>query len=189
MRNISTTHVLDRVAESFGRRCHEVPVGFKYISARMQETGAIIGGESSGGLTVKGHIHGKDGIYAATLLVEMIAVSGRKLSELMEDIHSQYGQIRMEERSYRFTPQEKAKIYQVLMEDHQLPTLPWPVEQVSWLDGCKVYFRNGGWISARFSGTEPLLRIFCEMDEPEEAGEACRIFERFLGLPEGGSSR
>ena len=183
VRNISTTHVLDRVAESFGQKCHEVPVGFKYISARMQETGAIIGGESSGGLTVKGHIHGKDGIYAAALLVEMIALSGRKLSELMADIRGRYGEIRMEERSYRFSPQEKDQIYRVLMEEHQLPRLPWQVEQVSWVDGCKVYFQNGGWVSARFSGTEPLLRIFCEMDRQEDAREACGIFERFLGLP------
>ena len=65
--------MLDKVAESFGQKCYEVPVGFKHISAKMQETDAIIGGESSGGLTVKGHIHGKDGIYAAALLVEMIA--------------------------------------------------------------------------------------------------------------------
>ena len=76
VRNLSTTHVLDKVAESFGQKCYEVPVGFKYISAKMQETDAIIGGESSGGLTVKGHIHGKDGIYAASLLVELMAVSG-----------------------------------------------------------------------------------------------------------------
>ena len=59
VRNIATTHRLDRVAEKFGCRVHEVPVGFKYISAKMQETDAIIGGESSGGLTVRGHIHGK----------------------------------------------------------------------------------------------------------------------------------
>ena len=82
VRNLATTHVLDKVAESFGQKCYEVPVGFKHISAKMQETDAIIGGESSGGLTVKGHIHGKDGIYAAALLVEMIAVSGKKLSEI-----------------------------------------------------------------------------------------------------------
>ena len=80
VRNLATTHVLDKVAESFGQKCYEVPVGFKHISAKMQETDAIIGGESSGGLTVKGHIHGKDGIYAAALLVEMIAVSGKRLS-------------------------------------------------------------------------------------------------------------
>lgn len=75
MRNICTTHVLDKVAESFVEDCYEVPVGFKHISAKMNETDAVIGGESSGGLTVRGHIRGKDGIYAAMLLVEMIAVT------------------------------------------------------------------------------------------------------------------
>ena len=64
VRNIATTHLLDRLARSFGQTCYEVPVGFKWISSKMDETGAIIGGESSGGLTVKGHISGKDGIYA-----------------------------------------------------------------------------------------------------------------------------
>ena len=78
VRNVSTTHMLDKVAERFGQTCHEVPVGFKYISAKMQETNAVLGGESSGGLTVRGHINGKDGIYAAMLLIEMIAVSGEK---------------------------------------------------------------------------------------------------------------
>lgn len=78
VRNIATTHMLDKVAEQFGEKCYEVPVGFKYVSAKMQETGAIIGGESSGGLTVHGHINGKDGIYAAALLIEMLAVTGKK---------------------------------------------------------------------------------------------------------------
>jgi phosphomannomutase len=182
VRNISTTHVLDKVAESFGETCYEVPVGFKYISTKMQETDAIIGGESSGGLTVKGHIHGKDGIYAAALLVEMIAVTGRRLSEIAEDIRRQYGEIHMEERSCRFTPEEKIKIYQMLMEEHRIPEFPCETERVSWLDGCKVYFKNGGWISARFSGTEPLLRIFCEMEKEEDAKRICGIFETFLGL-------
>ena len=72
VRNIATTHLLDAVAAEFGETCHEVPVGFKHISGRMLETGAVIGGESSGGLTVRGHIQGKDGIYAAALLVEMM---------------------------------------------------------------------------------------------------------------------
>jgi phosphomannomutase len=182
VRNISTTHVLDKVAESFGETCYEVPVGFKYISAKMQETDAIIGGESSGGLTVKGHIHGKDGIYAAALLVEMIAVTGKKLSEIAEDIRNQYGEIHMEERSCRFTPEEKTEIYQTLMEEHRIPEFPCEKERVSWLDGCKVYFKNGGWVSARFSGTEPLIRIFCEMEKEEDAKRICGIFETFLGL-------
>ena len=182
VRNLSTTHVLDKVAESFGQKCYEVPVGFKYISAKMQETDAIIGGESSGGLTVKGHIHGKDGIYAASLLVEMMAVSGKKLSEIAEDIRKEYGEIHMEERAYRFTTEEKERIHKTLMIDQALPEIPFEIDHDSYMDGCKVYLKNGGWVSARFSGTEPLLRIFCEMQTEHEAVLLCELFETFLGL-------
>ena len=182
VRNLATTHVLDKVAESFGQKCYEVPVGFKHISAKMQETDAIIGGESSGGLTVKGHIHGKDGIYAAALLVEMIAVSGKKLSEIAADIRKEYGAIHMAERDYRFTPEEKERIHNILMEKRKLPEMPFETDHVSYMDGCKVYFKNGGWVIARFSGTEPLLRIFCEMEHEPDTVRVCNLFEEYLGL-------
>ena len=182
VRNLATTHVLDKVAESFGQKCYEVPVGFKHISAKMQETDAIIGGESSGGLTVKGHIHGKDGIYAAALLVEMIAVSGKRLSEIAADIRKEYGAIHMAERDYRFTPDEKERIHNILMEERKLPEMPFETDHVSYMDGCKVYFKNGGWVIARFSGTEPLLRIFCEMEYEPDTVRVCNLFEEYLGL-------
>lgn len=182
VRNIATTHMLDKVASSFGENCYEVPVGFKHISAKMQETNAIIGGESSGGLAVKGHISGKDGIYAAVLLVEMIAVTGKRLSQIMEEIKGECGDIYMEERDYKFTQEKKAEMQKTLMEEKRLPDLPFEVEKVSYLDGSKVYFQNGGWVIARFSGTEPLLRIFCEMPEAEDAKNICGIFEQFLNL-------
>lgn len=182
VRNVATTHVLDRMAESFGEKCYEVPVGFKHISAKMQESGAIIGGESSGGLTVRGHINGKDGIYAASLLIEMIAVTGKKLSELADEIEQEYGRIFMEERSYQFSQDRKEELKTILFEDKLLPDFALPIEKVSYLDGCKVYFQNGGWIIARFSGTEPLLRIFCEMSEEKTAREMCEKFEKLLEL-------
>ena len=182
VRNVATTHMLDRVAESFGQKCYEVPVGFKYISSKMEETDAIIGGESSGGLTVKGHINGKDGVYAAMLLVEMIAVTGKKISQIARDIEEEYGSIYMEERDYKFTPERKEEIQRTLMVDKALPNIDEPVEKVSYMDGCKIYFKNGGWIIARFSGTEPLLRIFCEMPEAYQSVRMCEIFEEFLEL-------
>jgi alpha-D-glucose phosphate-specific phosphoglucomutase len=184
VRNLATTHMLDKLAESFGEKCYEVPVGFKYISAKMNETNAIIGGESSGGLTVQGHINGKDGIYAAALLIEMMAVTGKKLSEIMKDIEEEYGTIHMEERDYTFTQEKKNEMYRMLLVDKLLPELPFEIEKVSYLDGCKVYFTNGGWIIARFSGTEPLLRIFCEMPSVEDAVRLCEIYEEFLKLTE-----
>ncbi|MDD4849639.1 MAG: phosphoglucomutase/phosphomannomutase family protein [Gemmiger sp.] len=182
VRNLATTHLLDRIAESFGESCYEVPVGFKYVSAKMVETGAIIGGESSGGLTVRGHIQGKDGIYAATLLVEMLAKTGRKLSELWQEILTTYGTFEMAEHDLRFTPAQKENVYTLLMTDKQLPALPYEVEKVSYLDGCKIYFKNGGWVIARFSGTEPLLRVFCEMSTLADAEKTSKIFMDFLSV-------
>ena len=181
VRNLATTHRLDAIAERYGEVCYEVPVGFKHISAKMAETGAILGGESSGGLTVSGHINGKDGVYAASLLVEMVAVTGKKLSELMRMISQEYGGSCTEERSYTFTPETKASIQKRLLVDRELPSLEeYGVDHVSYLDGCKVYFSNGGWVLARFSGTEPVLRIFSEMPTEELAKAVCDAFEHFL---------
>ena len=182
VRNISTTHMLDRVAESFGQTCYEVPVGFKYISRKMSDTGAIIGGESSGGLTIKGHINGKDGVYAACLLVEMIAVTGRKLSEIYADIRRVYGSLYVYLLPTPLRRRKKAQLNSTLMEKKLVPDLPFAIDHISYEDGCKVYLKNGGWISARFSGTEPLLRIFCEMEKREDAAALCRIYEDFLDL-------
>lgn len=182
VRNLATTHMLDKVAERFSEKCYEVPVGFKYISAKMTETDAIIGGESSGGLTVKGHINGKDGVYAAALLVEMIAVTGKKLSEIYKDIEAECGSIFMEERDYKFSHEKKAAMTKLLMEERKVPNLPYEIEKISYMDGCKVYFKNGGWVVARFSGTEPLLRIFCEMPALEDAKIVSEIYEEFLDL-------
>lgn len=182
VRNLATTHMLDKVAESFGEKCYEVPVGFKHISAKMIETNAVLGGESSGGLTVRGHINGKDGVYAAALLVEMIAVTGKKLSEIVVDIEKECGTIFMEERDYKFSQEKKEQIIKVLLMDKGLPELDYSMQRVSYLDGCKVYFNNGGWVSARFSGTEPLLRIFCEMPEKEDSKKVCEVFEKYLEL-------
>ena len=182
VRNVATTHMLDKVADKFGQKCYEVPVGFKHISAKMNGVGAIIGGESSGGLTVRGHINGKDGIYAAALLVEMIAATGKKLSEIYKEIEEECGSIFMEERDYKFNQEKKDKMHKVLMEEKKIPELPFEIEKVSYLDGSKVYFKNGGWVIGRFSGTEPLIRIFCEMPDIEMAKQVRDKYEEFLGL-------
>ena len=182
VRNLATTHLLDAIAARFGETCYEVPVGFKHISGKMLETGAVIGGESSGGLTVRGHIQGKDGIYAAALLVEMMASTGRSLSELYREITEQCGGFDMVERGYRFSLEEQARIRRTVLEDKLLPDFGLEIDRASYADGCKVYFQGGGWVVCRFSGTEPLLRVFCEMDTAQRAAEIARCMESFLGL-------
>ena len=180
VRNLVTTHLLDRVACLFGETCYEVPVGFKHISAKMSETGAIIGGESSGGMTVLGHIPGKDGIYAAALLVEMIAVTGRKLSDMWCDITAQTGKLYISETDMTFFPGKKEVISNLIFIQKKLPNFPLEVAKVSYLDGCKVRFVGDTWLSIRFSGTEPLLRIVVEADDPTLADELCAEAEYFI---------
>lgn len=182
VRNMSTTHLLDRVAAAHGQVCHEVPVGFKWISAKMAETDAVIGGESSGGLTVRGHIAGKDGVYAGSLLVEMVAASGKKLSELYADLVARYGELVMVEAAYDFTPASRDALQHRVFIDHDLPAFEHDVERISWEDGCKVYFANGGWVTIRFSGTEPVLRVFCEMPDRASADAVAASVARHLGL-------
>ncbi len=183
VRNNSTTHLLDRVAEAFGQTCHEVPVGFKHISSKMEETGAIIGGESSGGLTVKGHILGKDGIYAAALLVEIISKSGKHLSELYHEVTEQYCDVFIFNADLHLKDFEEKEALRVKIFDEKLlPTFAEEVEKISYQDGCKVYFKSGGWVIARFSGTEPLLRVTSEMGNLADA-EACVVaFKKILGV-------
>ena len=88
----------------------------------------------------------------------------------------------MVERDYHFSEEKKGEIQNTLWNDRRLPTFPCEVERVSYLDGCKVYFKDGGWVIARFSGTEPLLRIFCEMPDRAAAKDICKTMEGFLGL-------
>jgi len=183
VRNLATTHRLDAIAKRFGQKCYEVPVGFKHISAKMAETDAILGGESSGGLTVSGHIRGKDGVYAAALLVEMVAVTGQKLSQLMNEIRKEFGNWHMEECSYRFREELKESLKIRLFENRELPDFgAFTVSEISMMDGCKVFFENGGWLLIRFSGTEPLLRIFCEMPQQEDAVLLCRQVKEHFGI-------
>ena len=182
VRNIATTHLLDRIATSFGEKCYEVPVGFKHISSKMDETNAVIGGESSGGLTIRGHIKGKDGIFAGTLLVEMICATGKKISEMLEQIHTEFGNFYMVENDFTFSDDKKAELVNILFGEKRIPTFEIPIREISYRDGVKIYFENDGWIIARFSGTEPLLRIFAEMDTEENARKISNTLKQFLHL-------
>lgn len=182
VRNNSTTHLLDRVAADFGEQCYEVNVGFKHISAKMAETGAVIGGESSGGMAVRGHIAGKDGIYAAALLVEMLAVTGKSVSELYREITDKYGMLDDEDAAFTMKPARKAELQELLFVQQELPDFGKEIDHVSRADGCKVYFKDGSWIICRFSGTEPLLRMAAEGSTRGEALEYIHTWRKALDL-------
>jgi len=184
VRNLATTHMLDRIAESFGEKCYEVPVGFKYISEKMDEVGAVLGGESSGGLTVRGHINGKDSIYAASLFVEMLAATGMTPKQIMSRLTEQFGSHVMVEDNFGFSPDDKTRIENLLMTERKLPAFAGKTpEKVNYSDGCKVTFTDGSFVICRFSGTEPLLRIFAEADTEDGARRLVEEMKEFCSAP------
>lgn len=182
VRNLATTHMLDKIAESFGEKCYEVPVGFKYISSQIDKVDAVLGGESSGGLTVRGHIHGKDSVYAASLFAEMISVVGKSASEIMDELERKFGKFVMVEDNLRFAPEYKHVINDLVFEQKKLPEFSVTVDHISYEDGCKVYFTDGSFVICRFSGTEPLLRIFAESSSRSAAAQYISDFKDFLNL-------
>ncbi|MEE1066522.1 MAG: phosphoglucomutase/phosphomannomutase family protein [Acutalibacteraceae bacterium] len=182
VRNLATTHMLDRIAESFGEECYEVPVGFKYISSKIDEVDAVLGGESSGGLTVRGHIHGKDSVYAASLMAEMISVVGKSPSDMIDELTEKFGKFEMVEDNLRFEPEYKATVNDILMVQKKLPDFGKNVVRVNYEDGCKVYFEDDSFVICRFSGTEPLLRIFAESSDKETATSYITAFRKFLNI-------
>ncbi|MEJ2263925.1 MAG: NTP transferase domain-containing protein [Anaerolineales bacterium] len=171
VRNLATTHLLDRLAAHFNEEAIETPVGFKHIIAAMQEHDALLGGESSGGLTIRGHILGKDGILAAALMVEMLALTGRRIHELLDQVHAITGQLYSIEKNTPATSEMKVLIPKRLRETQIEKIAGYPILKTSHQDGTKFLLENDNWLLLRFSGTEPVLRIFAEGDTLEKAGE------------------
>lgn len=176
VRNYATTHLLDRVAKGLGEECYEVPIGFKYISAKIDEVDAVLGGESSGGLTVRGHIHGKDSIYASALFVEMISKTGKSPNELLTEIKDRYGHSSFVEHNAPLKPGQKEQLAQL----NELPAFCREIIKVNRTDGIKLYFDDDSFVICRASGTEPILRIFSEASTTEQAEGYIQVWVDFL---------
>lgn len=179
VRNLATTHLLDRLAHKLHEECYEVPVGFKHIVSSMVEHNALLGGESSGGLTIRGHILGKDGIFASALVVEMAARTGKRISELLESVYSLTGRLYSVEETYPATPEMRIALSRKMRDERSTRASPYPVVRISHMDGVKLYLENDNWLLLRFSGTEPVLRLTVEADSPEKASELLAWIKQF----------
>ncbi|HEY3549348.1 MAG TPA: phosphoglucomutase/phosphomannomutase family protein, partial [Propionicimonas sp.] len=170
-RNLATTHRLDRLATHFGEQHVEVKVGFKHVTAGMDRIDALLGGESSGGLTIRGWLLGKDGIFACALVVEMLARTGRTISQLRAAIDEITGHLVMLDDSVPATPEMRVAVPRRLEATPLTHIGPYPVVGVSHLDGTKILLEDDNWALLRFSGTEPLLRMTVEADSEAKATE------------------
>ena len=180
VRNLSTTHLLDRLARSMGEPCYEVPVGFKHIVQAMQQHNLLLGGESSGGLTIRGHILGKDGIFASALVVEMLARTGEKISELLKHVYAITGTLHDLDEAIPATPEMRIAVPQRLKESAGGTVGRFPVTRISYADGIKMFLENDNWALLRFSGTEPVLRLSVQADTEEKAAEMMQWLRQFV---------
>ncbi len=161
VRSVATSNFVDRVAAKHKIQLHETPVGFKYIAQIMRREPVIIGGEESGGLSIKGHIPEKDGILACLLIVEMLARCQKPLSRLWQELIAKYGEVFTFRASLRLTEEKKQALMNRLKNQPPAELVGVKVE----IDGIKIILEDKSWVLVRPSGTEPLVRIYAEADD------------------------
>ncbi len=178
VRTVSTTSMIDRLAERYGLTLHETPVGFNHIADYMLKGDVLIGGEESGGISFQGHIPEGDGILMGLLLLEIVATSGVTLYELVEDLLREVGPAFYQRSDLRLShPVSKQAMVHVLVDDAPGEIGGEKVSGISTLDGVKYLIADGSWLLIRPSGTEPVLRVYAE-------GRSAEMVQALLGYGE-----
>ncbi|HSH93933.1 MAG TPA: phosphoglucomutase/phosphomannomutase family protein [Roseimicrobium sp.] len=161
VRTVPTSHQVDAVAEMLGVKVHETPVGFKYIGALMESEPIIVGGEESGGLSVKGHVPEKDGILACLLMAELVATEKKSLGQILKLIEKTTGEFHTTRINVAIPPDKKEALLTKLGAGlDKVGSIK--VEKFITTDGYKFLLPNREWVAFRASGTEPLIRCYIE---------------------------
>jgi alpha-D-glucose phosphate-specific phosphoglucomutase len=163
VKTVSTTRMIDRLAARYGLAVRETPVGFNHIADHMLQDDVLIGGEESGGLSIKGHIPEGDGVLMGLLLLEIMAEAGAPLHEMIADVQKQVGPTCYVRNDLRLRhPIAKSEMVSRLSEEAPASIGGLAVKQVQSLDGVKYLMDDDGWLLIRPSGTEPVLRVYAE---------------------------
>ncbi len=169
VKSANGTVLVDRICRAHGLPLAEVPVGFKYICEKMRETDVLIGGEESGGIGFRGHIPERDGIVASLMLLEMLAMTGQKISRLIEQVQKEFGRSVYDRIDMHYPLAKREELITTLRESPPADLLGTPIADVKTFDGVKYVCRDGSWLMFRTSGTEPIIRIY------SEAASAARV--------------
>ena len=176
VRTVPTSHQVDEVAKLLGVKVHETGVGFKFIGALMESEPIIVGGEESGGLSVKGHVPEKDGILACLLMAELVATERKSLGQILRALEKQTGEFHTDRINVSIPPEKKEALLKKLTAG--LDSVgPFKVQQFITTDGFKFLLPQGEWVAFRASGTEPLIRCYIEAKSAaslKRLREACR---------------
>ena len=184
VKSLNTTVMLNKLAEKFGVPLYETGVGFKYIAPKMEEVGAMIGGEESGGYAFGAHIPERDGILANLFLLDLMVKTGLKPTQLLDRLFEMVGgphyyhRIDTPLESNEFKEQAKKRLDAARPETIAGLKV---IEKVT-IDGYKFIMEDGGWLTIRFSGTEPLIRVYAETTHPDKLDAILAEGQRMAGI-------
>jgi phosphomannomutase len=171
-KTFSVTKLIDKLAAKFGRRLHEVPIGFKYICELMLEQNILIGGEESGGIGTSLYLPERDATVCALFLAELMAWHGKSLGDMLRALYAEFGEFHYGRDDLDVTPSQKEKAIAYFSNAKLTQLLDWPIARRENMDGIKVYLGEIGWLLVRASGTENLLRVYCETSKQETTQRA-----------------
>ena len=182
VKTVSTTRMVDLLCEKFGLELFETPIGFKHICELMLERDILMGGEESGGLGVKGHIPERDGILMGLLLLEAMAMSGKGLRQLLDEIMDEIGHFSYRRIDLAIDGKAKESLIRTLHGGGITTIGSRPVVAENFRDGFKYLFADGSWLLIRPSGTEPVLRLYSEAGDPEVVEELLAAGRAIAGV-------
>jgi phosphomannomutase len=162
---VSTTFLIDRIADAHGEEVFETPVGFKWVAQGMKEHDALVGGEESGGFSIRGHIREKDGVLMG-LLGAAIA-SEEPFDARVDRLLEAHGDIVADKISVACPDSEKQRVLSDLEDELPETVAGRDIAKVVTLDGFKLLLEDGSWLLVRPSGTEPVLRVYAEASSEE----------------------
>jgi len=173
-KTFSVTKLIDKLAAKFGRKLHEVPIGFKYICELMLEQNILIGGEESGGIGTSLYLPERDATVSALFLAELMAWHGKTLGELMRSLHAEFGEFHYGRLDLDVTASQKERAIARFTSPKLERLRDWPIVRRETMDGIKLYLGEIGWLMFRASGTENLLRIYSETNHRETTQRVLR---------------
>jgi len=169
VKTVSGSDLMRLVAEDLGRQVIELPVGFKYIAEEMLSRPVLIGGEESGGIGFGCHLPERDALFACLLLLEALTECGQPLGERLDDLQKRFGSSNYERIDLQLNNlDERQRLEAFLKASPPSMVAGLPVKALTTTDGVKLRLNNMHWLMFRFSGTEPLLRIYCEAPTKEK---------------------
>ena len=182
VKSITMTNMIDKLGAIYGVPVFEAPVGFKYLCPIMMKENALLAGEESGGYAFRGNIPERDGILSGLMILDMMIKTGKTLSELIDILIDKVGPHHYDREDIRFSSTQRSFIEKKLTGNYPHILAGMKVEQIDTRDGIRFVLENGYWSLIRFSGTEPLLRIYAEAESPKLVHKLLKETRNIIGI-------